>query len=87
MVGETSGPDTEAAAAAAAALAAQVASSASQDRPNPSTSLSHSIDKLDGTMATGQSNVAAENWNAQGGGYGGQGFLSFIYLSSVINTE
>ena len=27
--------------------------------------------------------VAAENWNAQGGGYGGQGFLSFIYLSSL----
>ena len=59
MVGETSGPDTEAAAAAAAALAAQVAASSSQDRPNPSTSLSHSIDKLDGTMATGQSNYNA----------------------------
>ena len=59
MAGETSGPDTEAAAAAAASLAAQVAASASQDLPNTTTSLSHSIDKLDGTLATGQSTYNA----------------------------
>ena len=59
MAGETSGPDTEAATAAASALTAQVAASTSQDRPNPSTSLSHSIDKLDGTMATSQNNYNA----------------------------
>ena len=52
MAGET-------AAAAAAALAAQVAATTIQDRPSPSTSLSHSIDKLDDTMATGQSNYNA----------------------------
>ena len=58
MAGETPNPST-AAAAAAAALAAQVAAGVTQDRPSPSTSLSHSIDKLDGTMATGQSNYNA----------------------------
>ena len=57
MAGETPNPST-AAAAAAAALAAQVAA-VTQDRPSPSTSLSHSIDKLNGTMATGQSNYNA----------------------------
>ena len=51
------GESDAAATAAAAALAAQVA--ANQDRPVPSTSLSHSIDKLDGTMATGHSNYNA----------------------------
>ena len=59
MAGETSGPDTEAATAAAAALAAQVAASSSRECPNPSASLSHSKDKLDGMMATGQSNYNA----------------------------
>ena len=44
------------AAAAAAALAAQTTGN---ERPAPSTSLSHSIDKLDGTMATGKSNYNA----------------------------
>ena len=56
MAGATSSPDTEAAAAASAALAAQVAASTCQDCPNPSTSLIHSIDRLDGMMATSQSN-------------------------------
>ena len=62
MVGETSRPDTDAAAAAAAAaaaLAALVTTGTTQDQPSRSTSLSHSIDKLDGTMATGQSNYNA----------------------------
>ena len=43
----------------AAALAAQVAAGTSQDRPTPSASLSHLIEKLDGTMATGHSNYNA----------------------------
>ena len=59
MAGEASNKETETAAAAAAALAAQVAQNAQHDRPAPSTSLSHSIDKLDGTMATGHSNYNA----------------------------
>ena len=59
MAGEASNKEIETAAAAAAALAAQVAQNAHQDRPTPSTSLSHSIDKLDGTMATGHSNYNA----------------------------
>ena len=54
MAGET---DT-AAIAAAAALAAKTANTL-PDRPAPSTALSHSIDKLDGTMATGKSNYNA----------------------------
>ena len=59
MAGEPNTQEIEAAAAAAAALAAQVAAGTSQDRPTPSTSLSHSIEKLDGTMATGHSNYNA----------------------------
>ena len=59
MAGEASNKEIETAAAAAAALAAQVAQNAQHDRPAPSTSLSHSIDKLDGTMATGHSNYNA----------------------------
>ena len=58
MAGETADSIAEAA-AAAAALAAQISPNSTQDRPSPSTSLSHSIDKLDGTMATGQSNYNA----------------------------
>ena len=34
-------------------------------------------------ISRNQTTIAAENWNAQGGGYGGHGFLSFIYLSSL----
>ena len=59
LAGEASNKETETAAAAAAALAAQRAQNAHQDRPAPSTSLSHSIDKLDETMATGHSNYNA----------------------------
>ena len=59
MAGEPNTQETDTAAAAAAALAAQVSAGTSQDRPAPSTSLSHSIDKLDGTMATGHSNYNA----------------------------
>ena len=61
MSGESSNTDTKTAAAAAAALAAQaqVVPTTQQDHPAPSTSLSHSIDKLDGTMATGHSNYNA----------------------------
>ena len=57
MAGETAAGNTNA--AAAAALAAQVAATTIRDRPSLSTSLSHSIDRLDGTMATGQSNYNA----------------------------
>ena len=56
MAGETSTKEAETAAAAAKALAAQVTS---QECPAPSTSLSNSIDKLAGTMATGHSNYNA----------------------------
>ena len=59
MAGEASNKETETAAAAAAALAAQVAQNAQHDRPAPSTSLSHSVDKLDRTMATGHSKYNA----------------------------
>ena len=55
MAGESSTIGTD----AAAALAAQASASTHQDRPAPSTSLSHSIDNLDGTMATGHSNYNA----------------------------
>ena len=55
MAGESSTIGTD----AAAALAAQAAASTHQYRPAPTTSLSHSIDKLDGTMATGHSNYNA----------------------------
>ena len=57
MAGETENA-AAAAAAAAAALAAR-ATSSNQNRPAASTALSHSIDKLDGTMATGKSNYNA----------------------------
>ena len=58
MAGETADSIAEAA-AAAAALAAQIPPNSTHDRPSPSTSLSHSIEKLDVTMATGQSNYNA----------------------------
>ena len=51
--------ETETSAAAAAAALAAKATSTTPERPAPSTSLSHSIDKLDGTIATGKSNYNA----------------------------
>ena len=56
MAGETK--NAAAAAAAAAALAAR-ATSSNQNCLAASTALSHSINKLDGTMATGKSNYNA----------------------------
>ena len=57
MAGETE--NAAAAAAAAAAVLAPRATSFNQNRPAASTALGHSIDKLDGTMATGKSNYKA----------------------------
>ena len=55
MAGEEENAAAAAAAAtAAAALAART--TGSQERPNATTALSHSIEKLDGTIATGKSN-------------------------------
>ena len=62
MAVETAAGTNVIAAAAAVALAAQVAAMATQDRPAPSTCVCHSIDKLDGTMAIGQSNYNARSW-------------------------
>ena len=48
--------ETDTAATTAATAAATTTGNAAGERAAPSTSLSHSIDKLDGTMATGKSN-------------------------------
>jgi len=50
---------TRAAAAAASTPATPTTSTATPAYPNPFTSLSHSIEKLDGSMATGKSNYVA----------------------------
>ena len=60
MAGEE---DTAADAAAAAAAAIAARTTATQERPASATALSHSIEKLDGTMATGKSNYNALAWH------------------------